>query len=324
VSGSTATGVQRAVLRSATVPLDGGRWVVSVRTSRAAYLAPAPGDADHGEHGAGVPVAVLHGPDVSAVPGSIVLGAWEDGGPAWAAAGERLRLAAGLLRPERPHRGDVAPDEAVALKDAPVWEQRRASAAPAAPGRSGAELRRRALGELAVLPIDADLADRAAAVLDALGARRNRPDGHGLGAALDRLVGLGPGLTPSGDDMLVGMLAALRRPRAPLVDARAAGRLADALAPRLVRTTAVSRFYLAHALAGRFGAALLDARDVLVAGDEPATPERVGAMIRLRSVGATSGTDLLAGLLTALARTGPDAARMPARSLATVGSGSAR
>jgi len=114
------------------------------------------------------------------------------------------------------------------------------------------------------------------------------------------LVGLGPGLTPSGDDALAGIEAALRAVGHP-----AAGFLAQVLDDVTDRTTDVSTALLRHAARGEFTerihrllAALLDEDDSQL----PAAIERAVAW------GATSGRDCLLGVITGL-----DAAAAPGR-----------
>ena len=106
------------------------------------------------------------------------------------------------------------------------------------------------------------------------------------------LVGLGPGLTPSGDDYLAGLLVAMTcgdaGDAAPLL-----GHVVAALAPD--RTTALAATLLSHAAAG---AASEDAHlllaTILGAGSEP---DAEAAALRLARRGHTSGWDTLAGLL---------------------------
>ncbi len=108
------------------------------------------------------------------------------------------------------------------------------------------------------------------------------------------LVGLGQGLTPSGDDVLVGCLAWLvRHP-----DTRACRDvLADALRPCLAATTSVSRHYLLEALAGRFSEPLVLLADAIDALNPTLSVER--AAKAALAIGASSGADGIAGLLVA-------------------------
>jgi hypothetical protein len=112
------------------------------------------------------------------------------------------------------------------------------------------------------------------------------------------LTGLGPGLTPTGDDLLVGMAAMARRlGDAGLVDARAAEVFAAALA-RLAsaQTTPVALALLENASRGLYPLALATALERL--GNPEAEPSAVEESVaRLISIGAHSGADLLAGAL---------------------------
>jgi hypothetical protein len=104
------------------------------------------------------------------------------------------------------------------------------------------------------------------------------------------LLGLGPGLTPSGDDALAGALLALHA----LGRADVARRLARWLLPRAARGTgAISRAHLECAAHGEGSAALHDALGALVTGDPDALARVLAAVGRL---GHTSGWDALAGV----------------------------
>ncbi len=108
------------------------------------------------------------------------------------------------------------------------------------------------------------------------------------------LLGLGPGLTPSGDDFLGGMMIALSALgcHGPL------GRLAATvrrLAP--ARTTPISVSHLAAAMAGQGGAPSHVALNALLAGDIAALSP---ALDRIGRVGHSSGWDTLAGIVTVL------------------------
>lgn len=116
-----------------------------------------------------------------------------------------------------------------------------------------------------------------------------------LVAASDRLVGLGAGLTPAGDDLLSGAMAALRTLGGALHDA-AAVRASDHLAARAAswpsRTTTVSAALLRQAALGAVAAPVARVLRALV-GQADAGP----AVRELLAVGHTSGHDLAAGLL---------------------------
>ena len=109
--------------------------------------------------------------------------------------------------------------------------------------------------------------------------------GNAISNEAEQLIGLGPGLTPSGDDYLGGMLVALRL----------GGRSMQAeglwrwLQPRLrERTSAISAAHLAAAAAGEGHEAL---HHVLNGGLD---------LDALDSIGHTSGWDALAGAVAVL------------------------
>jgi hypothetical protein len=113
-------------------------------------------------------------------------------------------------------------------------------------------------------------------------------------APLVELLGLGPGLTPSGDDFLGGAMVALHAiGQDGLRDAVWA-----ALEPRaLLLTNAISRAHLAAAAEGSGAAALHSLLDDVLAGRVGQMPARIAA---LAAAGHTSGWDALAGSLTVL------------------------
>lgn len=104
------------------------------------------------------------------------------------------------------------------------------------------------------------------------------------------LVGAGPGATPTGDDVLVGLMAALVRTGEP----RAAGRLASAVRPLLDRTTAVSRTLLLAAAEHEFAGYVHTLAGA--AADRRLVPV---ALTQLAAVGATSGFDTALGFCSA-------------------------
>lgn len=103
------------------------------------------------------------------------------------------------------------------------------------------------------------------------------------------LIGLGEGLTPAGDDCVVGALAMLRRLRPEFLARRPALRQQLATAARGA-TTDVGREFLLHALDGAFSEPMIA---LLMAASE--AKAREGAR-RLLSVGRTSGADALLGM----------------------------
>ena len=120
--------------------------------------------------------------------------------------------------------------------------------------------------------------------------------------AAHTLVGAGPGLTPAGDDVLAGLVAAvvtLGPAVAPstATAVAAVGRAGDDIvAHARTATTAVSAELLRHAVRGEVAAPAAAVLHALT-GRRPAVP----ALDELLLVGATSGRDLAYGLLTGAA-----------------------
>jgi hypothetical protein len=115
-------------------------------------------------------------------------------------------------------------------------------------------------------------------------------------AAVADLVGLGPGLTPSGDDFLVGALALLDA----LDERRAHVALARAIAavPR-GSTSPLSECLLKAAAGAHIGADLCAAVSAVVTGDAEQAIAAIG------KIGHASGWDMMAGILTALGVVAP-------------------
>jgi hypothetical protein len=114
------------------------------------------------------------------------------------------------------------------------------------------------------------------------------PEGVPVGAA--GLIGLGPGLTPSGDDLVGGALCALHATGRAEV---AAGLAAWALPLAKAGTNRISCAHLACAAVGECGEAVNDAMVALVGGGE-------ADLARIDAIGHTSGWDALAGVVLAL------------------------
>ncbi|MDP9429386.1 MAG: DUF2877 domain-containing protein, partial [Actinomycetota bacterium] len=109
--------------------------------------------------------------------------------------------------------------------------------------------------------------------------------------AAARLIGLGPGLTPAGDDVMAGTMAGLVLLGHPAADRFAA--TISALAAS--RTTELSRALLRHAAAGRVSVEYAAVLHGLV-GERPLAPAIAG----LLGTGATSGRAVALGLCTAI------------------------
>lgn len=105
-----------------------------------------------------------------------------------------------------------------------------------------------------------------------------------LGSVLTPLLGYGHGLTPSGDDFLLGVLFALE-----WIAFQGRDELITALLPLLPRTTEISAAMLKMGAAGHYGERLLQ----LVAARE----EEVAHFIRqIADYGHSSGHDMLCGI----------------------------
>lgn len=97
----------------------------------------------------------------------------------------------------------------------------------------------------------------------------------------NKVIGLGRGLTPAGDDLLVGMLGTLALTRRILFSLEIEG-----------RTTLISKTQLGHAMRGEVPESLYDVIHALGCADASISP----AVRRLLSFGHTSGRDMLAGV----------------------------
>jgi hypothetical protein len=156
-------------------------------------------------------------------------------------------------------------------------------------GTAGA-LQRSALAtlddQLPAAPHTGDTAHRLRAGTTRLGAALRT--GDGLAGAADGLLGLGPGLTPAGDDVLAGVLVTYAHlgPGLPA--------LASRVRERAHVTTTLSADLLHHAGERRAAAPVLGLLDALV-GARPVAP----ALADLLAVGSTSGHDTATGVLLA-------------------------
>lgn len=119
-----------------------------------------------------------------------------------------------------------------------------------------------------------------------------------LGAlhAAGQMIGLGPGVTPSGDDILLGFLAGLwsmaGRNERQLGFIHSFGKELMQLAKG---TSEISRTYLYHAAQGQFSSSLSRLAEAIAAGDD--VTEAAQAAMR---VGHSSGMDAATGLLIGL------------------------
>lgn len=122
-----------------------------------------------------------------------------------------------------------------------------------------------------------------------------RRDGARVIGCVASLVGLGPGLTPSGDDALVGVLAVLHR-LAPAGEG-SLDLLHTAVLEHVHRTGDISAHYLRLAAAGHVGERLVALCDALASGARDEVDAATAAVV---ATGATSGADALLGVVSGL------------------------
>ena len=110
------------------------------------------------------------------------------------------------------------------------------------------------------------------------------------------MIGLGPGVTPSGDDILIGFLAGLwskaGENQTMLAFIRSFG---QELMRCAMQTNEISRTYLYHATQGQFSSSLSRLAEAIAKGD-PVEKALEEAM----RIGHSSGMDSVTGLLIGL------------------------
>ncbi len=117
--------------------------------------------------------------------------------------------------------------------------------------------------------------------------------------AAQNMIGLGPGVTPSGDDVLIGFLAGLHstagneKERLAFIQT-----FGESLLLLSEETNEISRTYLYHAIHGQFSSSMIALLDAIHKGDEP---RLVLASKETMRVGHSSGMDSVTGLLIGLA-----------------------
>ena len=118
-------------------------------------------------------------------------------------------------------------------------------------------------------------------------------------SAVSGLIGLGAGLTPSGDDLLVGYMAGLwctmqqRSDRAQFI----AG-LGKTILQLSYKTNEISRTYLYHAARGQVSSHLANLAESICRGVDTGQLDQIAETAM--KVGHTSGMDALSGLLIGL------------------------
>lgn len=112
-------------------------------------------------------------------------------------------------------------------------------------------------------------------------------------AAVTTLIGLGPGLTPSGDDLLGGAMIAAQ----VMEESSVAHRLWERIQPRLDATGVISRAHLRAAAGGLGHEVIHRALTAMLTGQT----DGYGALIdEIDRIGHSSGWDAIAGVVPAL------------------------
>ena len=266
-----AAGEVRAVFERSFYAVLDGQWICfGPRALGAgplnALYAPGPAEGWCGLLAAGEPAHVM-GHEIRIGEFGFGFGSAADWNPAGSATADRQALAAGLRALDAVLAG-LMPQDGLAVLMRPAI--RRESLPALARAAEGAVRR---LGDL----------------VRAVPATGTIPDF----APLSPLLGLGPGLTPSGDDVIGGALVALRRlGRADLADA-----IRTWLETVTDRTNDVSLAHLRAAAEGCGAAALHEILDDLLHGRAADLPPALAA---IGSIGHTSGWDALAGAVVVL------------------------
>ena len=133
-------------------------------------------------------------------------------------------------------------------------------------------------------------------------------------SAVDALVGLGTGLTPCGDDLLVGYMAGLwcaMQDKSERV--RFVSDLGKAIIHLSQQTNDISHTYLYHAVHGQVSSQLANLAEAICRGENPNCLLNIAEAAM--QVGHTSGMDAVTGLLVGLT------AWMSSKITATTGSG---
>ncbi len=202
--------------------------------------------------------------------------------------GDRLRCHAGLARSRR---------VALRLADATVW--RPAALGPMLPAPQIASNLQSTVATLAEhRHAHSSVIDRnGARLLAGLGQACRELDVERACSHVGGLVGWGEGLTPAGDDVLVGWYAALNALAGDHGDRRNFLRdLSIAIVAQTQRTTPIAAHYLRLATEGHFNADVTRLRNALLCERDPAAVK--SALDTALAVGATSGADLVTGFVS--------------------------
>lgn len=132
------------------------------------------------------------------------------------------------------------------------------------------------------------LSERANKLLEAL----DEKDASGIDQAIFGVIGLGPGLTPSGDDFLLGMICCGHVPGAPF--AAYADVFSSSVLQHRLRTNDLSYAALLHGANGQMRECIAECINALMyEGDTAALHMAIDRVIQ---IGSTSGSDICAGI----------------------------
>jgi hypothetical protein len=116
--------------------------------------------------------------------------------------------------------------------------------------------------------------------------------------AAQKMIGLGPGVTPSGDDVLIGFLAGLHSTAENEPERLAfIQTFGESLSLLSKETNEISRTYLHHAIHGQFSSSMIALLDAINNGAEE---QLLAALKDAMRVGHSSGMDSVTGLLIGL------------------------
>jgi hypothetical protein len=122
-------------------------------------------------------------------------------------------------------------------------------------------------------------------------------------AALQALIGLGSGLTPSGDDLLAGYMAGLWCTVQKMSDrAQYIKELGKKVIALSVRTNDISRTYLLHAAQGQVSSRITALAEAIGRASEP--DRLMESAEQAMQTGSTSGMDTVTGLLLGISAWG--------------------
>ncbi len=123
-------------------------------------------------------------------------------------------------------------------------------------------------------------------------------DAHASANAAQKMIGLGPGVTPSGDDILIGYLAGLHSTAGNEHERQAFIQSFGAALSKLSKeTNEISRTYLYHAIHGQFSSSIVSLINTIRDGEEA---QLLSAAMGAMRVGHSSGMDSVTGLLIGL------------------------